>query len=196
MAGLGRTATIGLVAGVCAAMVVGATLVVVLGGDGDGGTAQPLATAAPSTTASGQTLVDASAGTDVAAAEQVVVDYRAALDAAGTDGDVALSTLADYSRGTEYTSTVTDLKNWRTQGYVQTGAVQVVDLSGETIDGGKRSTVQVSACFDVSAVDLVDADGTSLVSDDRLDRGIWDFVVEKYDDGWYVTGSEVMGETC
>ena len=60
----------------------------------------------------------------------------------------------------------------------QTGETKVVELKVQSVNldnsdpkAGKVPTVQIDVCFDVSDVDVVDADGKSVVSPDRPDTG-------------------------
>lgn len=91
----------------------------------------------------------------------------------------------------------------RRDGLRQTGesriselTVQSVSLDNSDPSAGKVPTAQIDVCFDVSGVDVVDSNGTSVVSPDRPDTGWIRYSVANYewdtdpDGGWRVVSSQ------
>ena len=76
----------------------------------------------------------------------------------------------------------------------QVGDTKIVKLKVQSISLDRSATALVDVCWDVSGVDIVDADGKSAVSPDRKDVGWTRFTVtnDKWDtapvDGWRVSG--------
>ncbi len=94
-------------------------------------------------------------------------------------------------------------KKERKQGLHQVGTTKVAQLEVQSVNldnsdpkAGKVPTVQIDLCFDVSNVDVVDADGKSVISPDRPDTGWIQFLVSNYewdsdpDGGWRVASSQ------
>lgn len=109
--------------------------------------------------------------------------------------------------GKGYTATLDLVMADRSAGYVQTGKVKVLSATVVSTDLTNTPTatppvyptVQLSVCVDVSAVDVVDKNGTSVVSPNRPNPAKVAFGVSNYDypNGiWKVSFREVKGETC
>src|SRR5690606_30280386 len=76
----------------------------------------------------------------------------------------------------------------RKQGLRQIGETKIVELDVKSVNldnsdpsAGKVPTVQIELCFDVSGVDVIDADGKSAISPDRPDTGWIQFLVANYE---------------
>lgn len=109
---------------------------------------------------------------------------------------------------TELTAQETLFKRERDQGLHQTGETKVVELHVESVNldnsdpkSGRVPTVRVDVCFDVTNVDVLDADGKSVVSPDRPDTGWIRYSVANYkwdndpDDAWRVASSQDLERT-
>ena len=96
----------------------------------------------------------------------------------------------------------------RKQGLHQVGATKVAEIEVQSVNldnsdpkAGKVPTVQIDLCFDVSKVDVVDADEKSVISLDRPDTGWIQFLVSNYewetdpDAGWRVASSKDIERT-
>ncbi len=94
-------------------------------------------------------------------------------------------------------------KRERKQGLHQVGETKIAELDVQSVNldnsdakAGKVPTVQIDLCFDVSDVDVVDANGKSVISPDRPDTGWIQFLVSNYqwdtdpDGGWRVASSQ------
>ena len=114
-----------------------------------------------------------------------------------------LALLDDVAIATELAAHKNLFRNERKQGLHQIGdtlvaelEVQSVNLNNSDPKVGKVPTVQIDLCFDVSDVDVVDADGKSVVSPDRPDTGWIQFLVSNYqwdtepESGWRVASSK------
>ncbi|MGN6130454.1 MAG: hypothetical protein ACTHOK_08965 [Nocardioidaceae bacterium] len=119
-----------------------------------------------------------------------------------------LSALSGVATSVELSADKTLLRRERTQGQRQVGdtkvralQVQSVNLDNSDARAGKVPTVQVDVCWNVSAVDIVDKSGRSVVSPARPDRGWIRFTVANYHyradrtGGWRVASSQDLKKT-
>ena len=95
-------------------------------------------------------------------------------------------------------------------GALVTGDTAIASLIVESVqlptDSAEYPEVRLLACLDVSGVQAVDANGTSLVSPDRLDRIASRVLLQKFEpgdfaqdpdrSGWFVAEVEQRGELC
>jgi hypothetical protein len=95
------------------------------------------------------------------------------------------------------------LKSQRDGGLLQVGDTKIVELNVESVSLDSPATALIDVCWDVSGVDIVDADGKSVVSPDRKDVGWTRFTVtnDKWDsaptEGWRVSGgSDLENAPC
>lgn len=119
-----------------------------------------------------------------------------------------LTLLEDVATSTELAAQQNLFKKERKQGLHQVGTtkvavleVQSVNLDNSDPKAGKVPTVQIDLCFDVSQVDVVNANGKSVISPDRPDTGWIQFLVSNYqwdtdpDGGWRVASSQDIERT-
>jgi hypothetical protein len=119
-----------------------------------------------------------------------------------------LSLLDQVAISTELAAQKNLFKKERKQGLHQVGATKVAELEVQSVNldnsdpkAGKVPTVQIDLCFDVSKVDVVDADEKSVISPDRPDTGWIQFLVSNYewetdpDAGWRVASSKDIERT-
>jgi hypothetical protein len=119
-----------------------------------------------------------------------------------------LTLLDQVAISTELAAQKNLFKKERKQGLHQVGATKVAELEVQSVNldnsnpkAGKVPTVQIDLCFDVSKVDVVDADGKSVISPDRPDTGWIQFLVSNYewetdpDAGWRVASSKDIERT-
>jgi hypothetical protein len=138
-------------------------------------------------------------------AEELVYEYYAVVDQIGADGDAPLSRLKRVAASVELQVRQADLEQWRKDGWRKTGTTQISDLTVQSVTldnsdpaAGLVPTVQVDVCYDVSDVDILDAEGASVVSPDRDDRAWERLQVANYsyeDDpsgGWRVAALETL----
>ncbi|RPF21473.1 hypothetical protein [Myceligenerans xiligouense] len=66
-----------------------------------------------------------------------------------------------------------EFEQWAAEGWYQTGDLTVAELVVQSVSLGSsddEATAQVDVCYDVTGLDIVDADGTSQVAANRPDR--------------------------
>jgi hypothetical protein len=119
------------------------------------------------------------------------------MDALSQSPDLSLDELLKVSRGTAYQTWGQALQVRRVQGYKQVGNTVLISLAAQDADPIEgRKVVKVSACYDVSKVNLIDATGSSVVSPDRVPRAKATYTVAQYTDGWFVVDDVTKGEPC
>lgn len=141
-------------------------------------------------------------------ATETVKDYYAVRNELRRDPTQRLSLLKSVAISTELTTQQTLFKRERKQGLHQTGETKVVELQVQSVNldnsdpqAGKVPTVQIDVCFDVSGVDVLDADGKSVVTPDRPDTGWIRYSVANYqwdsdpDGAWRVASSQDIERT-
>lgn len=135
------------------------------------------------------------------AASQVVSDYIAAVDRLRKDRKQPLDQLKAVAIGGELEAQTLFTRNQREAGNRQTGDTQVIDVTVQSVNlynsqKGQAPAVQLDVCWDVSAGDVVDRDGNSIVSPNRPERGWTRYTVTNHrwkthpDDGWRVASSQ------
>lgn len=141
-------------------------------------------------------------------ATETVKDYYAVRNELRRDPTQPLSLLKSVAISTELTTQQTLFKRERKQGLHQTGETKVVELQVQSVNldnsdpqAGKVPTVQIDVCFDVSGVDVLDADGKSVVTPNRPDTGWIRYSVANYqwdsdpDGAWRVASSQDIERT-
>jgi hypothetical protein len=137
-----------------------------------------------------------------------VNDYYAIRNQLRRDPTQPLSKLKSVAISTELTTQQTLFKREREQGLHQIGETKVVELEVQSVNldnsdpqAGKVPTVQIDVCFDVSGVDVLDADGKSVVTPERPDTGWIRYSVANYqwdsdpDGAWRVASSQDIERT-
>lgn len=175
-----------------------AVLLLVGCGDGEGpadGTSSSTSasTTSASSTSSGRSAAKPTA--DQSTATGAVVAFRKMRDDLAGSPTKPLTDLSQVARGEARKDEMKTLQIYRTKGWRSSGATGLDDLrqTSSTKDGAK-----VSACVDYSQVDVVDADGASVVSDDRQERVLHRYTVAHDDtaDTWFVAEVETKGASC
>ena len=131
---------------------------------------------------------------DEADIEETLQLYTRALDDA-FNGDASAEGIYPFARGTAREQWVTEVMAAQAQGVTSTGLTELEVLE-VTVDG---ETAEAVACADVSAIEAVDEDGDSVIAEDRVDRTLQDFVLERDDSaevGWYVVEDTSRNEPC
>jgi hypothetical protein len=101
---------------------------------------------------------------------------------------------------TQLTAQKSLLESQRADGLRQLGDTRVAEVSVESVNLDEPATVIVDVCWDVSAVDVVNTSGTSVVSPERKDSGWTRFTVTNLTwesgstDGWRVSGGSDLGD--
>lgn len=142
------------------------------------------------------------------AASQLMRGYYATVDRLRQDPTQPLSQLRTVANGGQLEAQTIFTRNQRKAGNRQAGGAQVVVVVVQSVNlnssgQGQIPTVQLDVCWDVSAVDVLDRDGRSIVSPERPDRGWTRYTVANHqwktspDDGWrVVSGRDLEKAPC
>lgn len=193
------------VTGVATAALVVVALGACSGGDDEPGvnpSATHSTTSSPDPTASSSTPPS---GSEIAseAASDAVRAYFATVDLVRQDAKRPETDLDAVASSTQLTAQKRLLKNQRESGRHQAGDTKVVEVNVESVSLDDPATAYVDVCWDVSGVDILDADGKLVVTDGRKNVGWTRFVVTNPEwktaptDGWRVSsGSDLEKEPC
>lgn len=176
--------------------------------DDDGDPTDPRSNPPASSPSSSSPTPTSPSESATAAATATVNDYYAIRNQLRRDPTQPLSKLKSVAISTELTTQQTLFKREREQGLHQIGETKVVELEVQSVNldnsdpqAGKVPTVQIDVCFDVSGVDVLDADGKSVVTPDRPDTGWIRYSVANYqwdsdpDGAWRVASSQDIERT-
>ena len=176
--------------------------------DDDGDPTDPRSNPPASSPSSSSSTPTSPSESATAAATATVNDYYAIRNQLRRDPTQPLSKLKSVAISTELTTQQTLFKREREQGLHQTGETKVVELEVQSVNldnsdpqAGKVPTVQIDVCFDVSGVDVLDADGKSVVTPERPDTGWIRYSVANYqwdsdpDGAWRVASSQDIERT-
>jgi len=145
-----------------------------------------------------------------AEASQILREYYRVRDALRKDRNQSVDGLEEVAISTELSAYRRLITDERGADLHQTGnthlaefTVQSVSLDNSDPQAGKVPTVQIDVCYDVSGVDLLDADGNSRVEPDRSVTGWVRHTVANYSwasdphHGWRVASSKDLDrEPC
>jgi len=176
--------------------------------DDDGDPTDPRSNPPASSPSSSSSTPTSPSESATAAATVTVNDYYAIRNQLRRDPTQPLSRLKSVAISTELTTQQTLFKRERKQDLHQTGETKVVELQVQSVNldnsdpqAGKVPTVQIDVCFDVSGVDVLDADGKSVVTPERPDTGWIRYSVANYqwdsdpDGAWRVAASQDIERT-
>ncbi|WP_246000323.1 hypothetical protein [Nocardioides pocheonensis] len=171
------------------------------GGDDPAATQSPTPSSPAPTTATSTPPTDSEKAS--AAASAVLREYNDVGNQLRQDPSQPLSRLQSVATSTELAAQRNLLRNERKRGLHQVGDTKIAVLKVESVNldnsdpsTGKVPTVQVDVCFDVSNVDVVNANGESIISPDRPDTSWIQFLVSNYrwdkdpDRAWRVASSQ------
>ena len=130
---------------------------------------------------------------DLRSAEEAITEYWRVIDEAASSPTQSLNVLATVARSQALAQWQTTLTADRGKGLTQKGLSVVRDAEAATKDG---KTYTVIACLDVSAVDVVDADGKSVVRPDRPATQRYTYTVQKAPEGFFVIEDLLKGQSC
>jgi hypothetical protein len=130
---------------------------------------------------------------DARLAGEVVVKYWAAVDDLAAHPGANMNRLDPFARGQARAQMQTLLGTYAAKGLVQKGTSSLSKVKASTKDA---KSFTVTACVDVSAVDLVDRTGDSKVNPDRPDQQQYSYTVVKAPEGFFVTKDTLKGEPC
>lgn len=144
------------------------------------------------------------------AASVVLRKYYSTVDRLGQQPKASLNDLSAVAVGVQLSAEKKLLESQRKAGAKQVGSTMIVKLEVQTVNldnsdpsAGKVPTVQVDVCWDVTDVDVVDANGKSIVNASRPDTGWTRLTVANYQyatdpgGGWRVaTGQDLKKAPC
>lgn len=121
----------------------------------------------------------------LAAAEEAYAEYTRVMGEVLHESGANASRLESVAVGTFLDASVEDLENFAKQGGRATGQVanSGFELQRYSPNGSTSEVITVYLCADVSELELLDADGNSLVTENRPDQSrlqaTFDFSVER-----------------
>lgn len=167
-------------------------------GDDPAPTTSSSSTSTPSPSVSGSpepspTKALTPAEQDLRSAGEAVTQYWRVIDEVASDPAVSLNVLATVARAQALEQWQTTLAEFRTKQWKQVGASTVRGLVPSTADG---EFFTVTACVDVSDLDVVDGDGKSVVVVSRPAQQQFTYQVVKAAEGFFVTQDTLEGRPC
>ena len=130
---------------------------------------------------------------DLQDAGQSIARYWTVIDETASNPKTDLKILATVARAQALAQWQSTLAEYRSRGWVQSGRSTVRDIVAKKV---RKDRYTVSACRDVTAVDVVDTSGKSVVKASRPDRQRFTYTVERTPDGFFVTGDLLKAEPC
>lgn len=130
---------------------------------------------------------------DLKSAEETIGRYWGVLDELAADPKKSLNQVATVARDQAANQSRIELGTLQAQGWTQVGRAVVQSSTATTKDG---KTFSVSACIDVSKVNVVDKAGKSVVRPGRPDRQEYSYTVLKASQGFFVTVDTLKGKPC
>lgn len=131
------------------------------------------------------------------AVEQAVTAYYAGTDDLLSDPQSSIDQATEIATGDELEEVRRLLQQERVDGRRQTGRTVVASLEVTEVDLAPPPTANARICLDVTGVDVVDPDGTSVVLPDREERSVVDLgLVEQEVTGWVVERTAAKGIPC
>ncbi len=172
----------------------------------------PLATVTPTSPTPAEPPTELPTETEIAAesASKLLRRYFATIDQLRRKPTRPISELKAVAISTQLAAQQRLIESQRSNGLRQTGSttiktitVQSVNLDDSDPSVGKVPTVQIDVCYDVSAVDILDEKGESVVGPDRPATGWVRYSVSNYrfkakpTDGWRVaSGADLEQAPC
>lgn len=131
----------------------------------------------------------------LAAAEESYAAYLAVSDEIFAEGGADSNRLAAVASGDFLEQSLAGFETVARNGWRSTGLSTFDSFELQSYDPSTRTdAVKVYVCDDVSAIDVLDADGVSVVSPDRPDRTLFEVSFDlNLSDTLLVSGQEVWG---
>lgn len=171
--------------------------------DGDEPGASPSPTSSSPTSTPRSTTPPSESEIASEAASDTLRNYFATVDGVRQDPKRPETDLDAVASSSQLTAQQNLLKSQRNGGIHQLGDTKIVELNVESVSLDKPTTALIDVCWDVTAVDIVDGSGKSVVTPERKDVGWTRFTVTNPTwettptDGWRVSGgSDLEKEPC
>lgn len=162
--------------------------------------------AAPTTSAPTSSSVVPVSAEDQAVAEatELVTAYYAEIDRVNIDPNADANTLRDVTANEAFDLQLRTALQTKARGLTQIGNVRVLDVTPFSIDLSSDATAQppkyptivMDTCIDVSEVNVVDAEGKSVVASTRPPQSAARVDVVQFDFGWRVNKIQSAGQPC
>lgn len=156
-------------------------------------TSSPTATSSTSTTTTATPTPLTPAERDLKSAEETIGRYWKVLDELAADPKKSLNLVATVARGQAAMQSRNTLGTYQTKGWTLQGQTVVTSPTATSKD---EKTFAVSACVDVSKVNIVDKAGKSVVRSGRADQQRYSYTVVKAPQGFFVTVDTLKGKPC
>lgn len=131
------------------------------------------------------------------AVEQAVTNYYAGTDNLLSDPLLPIDQATDVATGPELDEMRQLVQQRRIDGRRQTGQAVVASLEVKALNLAPPATAKAQVCLDVADVDVLDADGASVVLPGRQSRSVIDLdLVEQDATGWVVERTASEGVPC
>ncbi|CCH75942.1 conserved exported hypothetical protein [Nostocoides japonicum T1-X7] len=147
----------------------------------------------PSTSTTSTTPPLTPAEEDLRSAEGTIARYWAVLDELAADPKKSLELVTTVARDQAAAQSRNTLGTYQAKSWTLTGQTSVTAPTATTKDG---KTFAVSACVDVSNVNIVDKAGKSVVRAGRPDQQRYAYTVVKAPQGFFVTVDTLKGQPC
>lgn len=147
----------------------------------------------PSTSTTSTTPPLTPADEDLRSAKGTIARYWAVLDELAADPKKSLELVTTVARDQAAAQSRSTLGTYQAKGWTLTGQTSVTAPTATTKDG---KTFAVSACVDVSNVNIVDKNGKSVVRTGRPDQQRYAYTVVKAPQGFFVTVDTLKGQPC
>lgn len=127
-------------------------------------------------------------------AKQAVIDFWRLRDRLGSHPEESITVLAEVARGQALDVHTSSLFSQAQERLRQegTGVVTPIDVQ----PGPMTNQFLVTACLDVSGVDVVDEEGRSVVPAGRADRSAYQYTVERDGDSWFLVEDLLEAKAC
>ena len=162
--------------------------------------------AAPTTSAPTSSSVVPVSAEDQAVAEatDLVRAYYAEIDRVNIDPNADANTLRDVTANEAFDLQLRTALQTKARGLTQIGNVRVLEVTPFSIDLSSDATAQppkyptivMDTCIDVSEVNVVDAEGKSVVASTRPPQSAARVDVVQFDFGWRVNKIQSAGQPC
>jgi hypothetical protein len=156
-------------------------------------TSSPTTTTSTSTTTTSTPTPLTPAEKDLKSAEETIGRYWQVLDELAADPKKSLNLVATVARDQAAMQARNTLGTYQAKGWTLQGRTVVTSPTATTKDG---ETFAVSACVDVSKVNIVDKAGKSVVRSGRPDQQRYSYTVVKAPQGFFVTRDTLEGKPC
>lgn len=175
-------------------LAAGVVATALLAGCSTAGATDPSGSPSAGATTSATTLATPTLTSPKVQAEQAVVRFWKVRDEIARNPSEGVTKLAGVARGQALDLHRRILNTQATRGWKQVGNTVVTPIAAAPTATARKYTV--TACVDVSKVDVVDGAGKSQVRPGRPERSAYDYTVERDGKQWFVVEDLLKGRSC